>query len=629
MSKVIRVALPVLLAGVLCIGLGTTLVRANCAAIGGIPIFQGGGTVETGSIPGSSYDPVSCGSAPFMTFWLVGKSDPAAGVGVDAGATTLFFLDPLPGFGNTFSSDWGNTFVDGCPVDPASLQGDGTVGPMGVLLNNGLGEGTPAHSGTYNVLTVDLDELYQAYNLDQANIATVMSCNPVPAPAIGSSSGSGPFSVSLSWGGVSARDDCSTNPGINLASDCSLPGPHRVANTGWKVYSKSAPCTVGTTTGDRSAWTLEGATLPTGANAGVTVPISAAAPGGCRFVAISPVWDNGFEGRFLSAQAGPLGGGGNADGDAFPDLTDKCPTTASGSNSDGDGDGVGDVCDNCPTAPNPSQADSDNDGSGDVCDSCSAGNTDLDLDGVCSDVDNCPTIANPGQADADADGLGDACDACPNDASNDADGDGICGAVDNCPGNGNPDQVDTDGDGEGNACDACPYEFDNDGDGDTKCACDVAIFNAGNCPGTLGTTFDNCPTIPNTNQAPSGFGDGYGAVCDEKFSAATVIPRGADSGFGNCTITWRTSAEFNCPSFSVIYRSAAGDKNTGVAAACTNCTRGNRNVLYGGTGANIAKCHGGHNILVLANRSLTNACNTPVYKTAVGRPVFRLAARVH
>ncbi|MCI0410746.1 MAG: hypothetical protein L0191_19665, partial [Acidobacteria bacterium] len=317
MSKVIRVALPVLLAGVLCTGLGTTMVRANCAAIGGVPIFQGGGTADNGFTAGSSYDPASCGSAPFMLFWQTGKADPAFGLGVDSGASTLLFLDPLPPFGNAFSSDWGNTGVDGCPVDPVNLQGDGSVGPMGVLINNGLGEGTSAHSGTYSVLSVDLDELFQSYNLDQANTsATIISCAPVPAPAIGSSSGSGPFSVSLSWGGVSALDDCSSNPGINLATDCSAPGPSRVAHTGWKVYSKDAACTVGTLTGDRSTWTLD-ATLPAGANAGVTVPISAAGAGNCRFVAISPVWDNGLEGQFLSAQAGPLGGGGDADGDGI------------------------------------------------------------------------------------------------------------------------------------------------------------------------------------------------------------------------------------------------------------------------------------------------------------------------
>ncbi len=386
MSKMIRVALPVLLAGVLCTGLGTSLVRANCAEIGGIPIFQGGGTFETGNIAGSSYDPASCGSAPFMVFWQVGKADPAFGLGVDSGASDLLFLNPLPGFGNFFTSDWGNTGMDGCPVDLANLQGDGSVGPMGLLVNNGLVEGTAAHSGTYSVLTVDLDEFYQSYNLDQANLAaTILICQPVPAPAIGTSSGSGPFSVSLSWGGVTALDDCGTNPGISLATDCSLTGPHRVAHTGWKVYSKDVPCTVGTLTSDRSAWTLEGSTLPVGANAGSTVTISAAGAGKCRFVAISPVWDNGMEGKFLSAQAGPLGGSGDADGDGISDLTDKCPGTASGNNSDGDGDGVGDVCDNCPEVPNPTQADRDGDGAGDACDPLCDSNQQCDDGNPCTD----------------------------------------------------------------------------------------------------------------------------------------------------------------------------------------------------------------------------------------------------
>jgi hypothetical protein len=564
-----------------------------------------------------------------MSFWQVGKGDPAVGSGVDSGASTLLFLDPLPPYGNVFSSDWGNAFVDGCIVDSVNRQGDGTIGPMAVLLNNALGEGTPSHSGTYSVVSVDLDDVFQQFNLDQANpSASLLTCSPVPAPAIGSSSGSGPFSVSLSWGGLSTKDDCTSNPGINLATDCFGPGPSRVLSTGWRVYSKNAPCTVGTVTGDRGSWTLEGSTLPPAANAGVTVPVSAASAGNCKFLAISPVWDNGLEGRYLSAQAGPLGGGGNADGDAYNDLTDKCPNTANANNSDGDGDGVGDICDNCPVNANPNQADSDGDGAGDVCDLCGSGTSDLDGDLICSDVDNCPSVYNPTQADGDGDGLGDACDTlCPGDPSNDVDGDGICGNVDNCPTIANADQKNTDGDADGDACDACPYEKFNDLDGDSKCACDIPIFNAGNCPGTLGVTFDNCPTIPNTNQTPSGFGDGYGIVCDEKFSAATVKPT-HDQGFGDCVITWRTSQELNCPSFNVIYRAPSGDKNTGVSSACTNCTRGVRNTLYGGTGRPIAKCHGGHNIIVIATRTLTNSCNKPLYNTVVGRNVTRPAIRV-
>jgi len=634
MSKVIRVALPVLLAGVLCIGLGTTMVRANCAAIGGVAIFQGGGTQGNGFTAGSSYDPATCGSAPFMLFWQVGKADPAIGLGVDSGASDLLFLDPMPPFGNAFSSDWGNAFIDGCPVDPVNLQGDGTVGPMAVLLNNGAGEGTPAHSGTYSVLSVDLDEQFQGYNLDQANTsATIIACPAVPAPAIGSSSGSGPFSVSLSWGGLTVKDDCTSNPGISLATDCSGAGPSRVVSTGWRVYSKDAACTVGTVTGDRSFWTLEGSTLPPGANAGVTVPISAAGAGKCRYVAISPVWDNGLEGRYLSAQAGPLGGGGDADGDGISDLTDRCPNTASANNSDTDGDGVGNVCDNCPQNANPNQADSDNDGTGDACDLCGGGSTDADADLVCSDTDNCPSVYNPSQADEDADGVGDACDACLGDATNDADGDGICGNADSCPNDPNPGQEETDGDGVGDACDPCPFEKNNDFDLDGKCACDVALFNTDACPGgaaALGTLYDNCPRVPNASQTPSGFGDGLGDACDEKFAFANVFPAG-EHGYGSCAINWRTSAEWNCPSYTVIQRTNTGDNDTGAGAACTNCTLGGRIRDYGGaTGLPIAKCKGGHNIIVVANRVQSPAACSAVtnYKTVDGRPVSIPAARV-
>ena len=632
MSKVLKVVLPVLLAGVLCTGLGTMSARADCSATGGTPIQQGIGTVHNGFIGGSSYDAATCGNNPSRSFWAVLKGNPALGAGVDSGNSSGLFWDPFSPSTYVFSSDWANFGVEGCITDSVNLQPDGTPGPMAVLISNGLGEGTTSHSGTYSALSVDLDAFFQSYNLDYANDAVVGGseavtvCAAVPAPAIGSSSGSGPFSVSLSWGGVSSQDDCSENPDIDASSDCS--GGARPLLTGWKVYSKSAPCTVGTTTGDRNAWTQEGGVLATGANAGSTVAISAASTGNCRFVAINPVWDSGFEGQYLSAQAGPIGGSGNADGDAYNDLTDKCPNTANANNSDGDGDGVGDVCDNCPANANANQADSDGDGAGDVCDLCGSGTSDADGDLICSNVDNCPSVYNPTQADADGDGLGDACDTqCPNDPSNDADGDGICGSADNCPNVANANQADTDGDGKGNVCDSCPYEALDDLDGDSKCACDVAIFNAGNCPGVLGVNFDNCPTIPNTNQTPSGFGDGYGAVCDEKFSAATVVPV-HDQGFGDCLITWRTSQEFNCPAFNVIYRAPSGDKNTGVSSACTNCTRGVRNTAYGGTGRPIAKCHGGHNIIVVATRTLTNACNKPLYKTVVGRNVTRLAVRV-
>src|SRR2546425_12195913 len=152
-----------------------------------------------GFLLGGAFNPASCGTSPFLSFWQVKKGDPTFGQGVDSGASTLLFFDANPPYGYDFTSDWGNAFVDGCILDPANLQGDGTFGPMAVIISNGLGEGTASHAGTYSVVSVDFDDTFQAYNLDQANpTASVLSCAGVPTPTIGTSSGTGPFSVSLS-----------------------------------------------------------------------------------------------------------------------------------------------------------------------------------------------------------------------------------------------------------------------------------------------------------------------------------------------------------------------------------------------------------------------------------------------
>ncbi len=165
---------------------------------------------------------------------------------------------------------------------------------------------------------------------------------------------------------------------------------------------------------------------------------------------------------------------------------------------DFDLDGLTDGCDNCPFRSNPDQLDTDGDDSGNECDS------DDDADDVLDIHDNCPLAWNPEQEDADGDGVGDACDTCrdvPNagdldsdgdcpdpfvagtdcgdacDDCVDADGDGwgdpgfpddLC-ATDNCPTLPNPDQANLDGDDYGDACDTCPTKFNtsnNDSDGD-------------------------------------------------------------------------------------------------------------------------------------------------------------------
>jgi hypothetical protein len=77
---------------------------------------------------------------------------------------------------------------------------------------------------------------------------------------------------------------------------------------------------------------------------------------------------------------------------------------------------------------------------------------------------------------------------------NDGDFDGVPSAGDNCPFVPNTDQADADSDGIGNVCDSCPNDADDDADGDGKCG-DV----------------DNCPSVFNPDQA-DGDGDGS-ATC--------------------------------------------------------------------------------------------------------------------
>ncbi|HEU5182494.1 MAG TPA: thrombospondin type 3 repeat-containing protein [Candidatus Polarisedimenticolia bacterium] len=631
MTRVVRVGLPALAAGILCLALSAGPAMATCGS--GITIGNGVPTFESGFTTNGGLDPASCGNAPYTQFWAVGKGNTVAGLGVDQGASNLETFELVPGEGMVYQHDWGNQDVDGCISDGPNLQSDGSLPPMAVIFSNGLGQGTSGAHGTYAAYSVDLDTFFQMYNLDQANGSPNTVCANVPTPSLSGISGSGPFNATASWGGVSSYNDCASNSGISLADDCA--GGTRNIHSGWKVYSISASCTLGPLTSDRSAWTQEGGVLPAGANAGSPVSISAANAGQCRFVAINPVWDSGFEGKYLSgAAAQKLGGTGDADGDGIADVIDTCPSTP-GSNVDSDGDGIGDVCDNCDNAANQDQADGDNDNVGDACDPCPGdASNDVDGDGICGAVDNCPSVANPSQADSDGDGIGDACDGCG--SGHDNDGDGICSNLDNCPDVANANQLDTDGDGKGNVCDPCPYEKSDDhlppyGDNDGVCACEPAIFNAGLCPGTLGAPFDNCVSVSNASQTPSGMGDGLGDACEDKFLGTPIVkpnPLQPDQGFGDCSITFRTRAEWNCPAFSVVYRSPGGDRSTGVNVACVGCNSGVRNRSYGGaTGFRISKCHGGHNIFVQMTRPSTCG-GRPQYNIVTPVKIQALATRV-
>lgn len=641
MCKVLRIALPVFVAGVLALALGITPAQATCP-------FD---ALVTQGAQGGSMDPVTCGTAPSSVFWLIGFGNqndhfctgapstscvfdtdcagtgPCVALGIDNGGSTGF-SDPIEGDGRYWNANWGNAGIDGCVVD--QLQTDGTVGPMAAIVNNGAGEGTPQHAGSYVVLSADLDEIFQFYNLDIIT-TTQVTCQPVPVPVIDTFApgAGGTFNVTMHWGNVTnLLDDCATNPAI-LPVDCV--GGSRNLQTGWAVYSKSADCAIGTTSGDRKAWTLA-ASLPVGANASSVVNVPAPASGQCRFVAVNPVFESGFQGQFLSGQAGPIGGSGDQDGDGRPDLIDNCPTVANPAQADGDGDNIGDACDNCPAAANQNQVNADGDAFGDVCDSCPNDATnDADNDGICGSADNCPNAANPSQSDGDGDGIGDACDACPLDPLNDADLDGFCANLDNCPVDANTNQSDKDADGKGDVCDPCPFEKFDDIDTDGKCACDVALGNAGIC-GTYpnitdghGNPADNCAILFNPTQTASGFGDGLGSTCEDTFGATEVF---WTSFWGPCTVRFKTNQEWNCPKFRV--KNLGATKATFPCAECTN-GRGQLASYYGGdAGVSIGKCLAGFLVWVEASRTNPNDCaGFVVPKQATKKFPYKVGTRIH
>ena len=599
MSKVLRLALPVLLAGVLALAVGTAPAMAGC--MDSVPFTQ--------ALLGGTLDEATCGTTPSSVFWMIGYGNPAVGVGYDNGAYTAQVF-PIEGVGWYWAGDWASADVDGCPIEIP--QADVTLGPMATYINNGSGEGSSGHAGTYVVLSVDFEEAYQFYDLDLAAPFNV-TCAPIPVPVVDGFEGNldGGFDVTLHWGeATNLFDDCATNPSI-YAPDCD--GGSRSLLVGWAIYSKEADCALGPLTGDRNFWTFE-ANVAVDANLGTTVAIDGAAAGLCRFVAVNPIWESNMQGLYVSGHAGPIGGTGDQDGDGVADYMDNCLIVPNPDQLDNDTDQIGNACDNCLDIVNQDQADADMDGIGDVCDECPTDAlNDTDEDNVCGGVDNCPAVANADQANADGDAYGDACDICPLDPMDDADADGLCANVDNCPEVANLDQTETDGDGIGNACDPCPYEKfvpgqeTSDKDGDGICSCDAVLFNAGVCAGIVG--LDNCPRVSNADQTPSGWGDGLGAACEDNFGIAELTATGG-SGLGDCMIKFNTLNEWNCPTFRVIYRGGSGDRDSGLPPfPCMVCTRGTgTSVFYGGAdGAYIKSCHGGHNIYVLAERAVSSS----------------------
>jgi len=201
----------------------------------------------------------------------------------------------------------------------------------------------------------------------------------------------------------------------------------------------------------------------------------------------------------------------DTDNDGVLDQNDLCADTATGATVDtngcadaqvdSDGDGTCDPnapsagpsnctgSDGCPTDPNKTASG--------TC-GCGVSDVDTDDDGVADCNDNCPNTAACASVDA---------NGCPSDS----DSDGVMNGCDNCPNDANADQSDIDSDGLGDECDP---DVDGDGilnDGDSSGV-------AGDNPCSGGVTVncdDNCPTVPNSDQADqNGRGIGDACACD-------------------------------------------------------------------------------------------------------------------
>ena len=152
----------------------------------------------------------------------------------------------------------------------------------------------------------------------------------------------------------------------------------------------------------------------------------------------------------------------------------------------------------------------------------------------------------------------------------DTDGDGVIDANDNCPTVPNPDQADADGDGKGDACDNCPTIANADqadADGDGK-----------------GDVCDNCPTVANASQTDTD-GDGLGDACDNCPTVANASQTDSDSD-------GRGDVCDNCP--AVANPRQTDTDGDGLGDACDNCpTVANANQADGdgdGTGDACDNC---------------------------------------
>jgi len=135
----------------------------------------------------------------------------------------------------------------------------------------------------------------------------------------------------------------------------------------------------------------------------------------------------------------------------------------------------------------------------------------------------------------------------------DGDGDGVPDTIDNCPTIPNPNQADQDLDGIGDACDNCPTVPNPD-----QADQDFDRF---------GDVCDNCPTVPNADQNPD--------VCAQ-FVENVAITFTSALGKGSGTLFWNTSREIDLIGFNVVTIDSNGTRtqfNTALIR-CEECVTG-------------------------------------------------------
>ena len=216
----------------------------------------------------------------------------------------------------------------------------------------------------------------------------------------------------------------------------------------------------------------------------------------------------GWDGRDLTAA--PLPGDRDADGDwRWDGLCDNCDGVRNGDQANDDGDAAGNACDGCPWTHM----------AGPEADLVSGARPDGDGDGIWDSCDNCPAHPRWDQEDHDGDGTGTDCDPCPFDPAvaavfHDPTDQNDFDVVPGRPGDPDPDP---DRDRIPAACrgvgwDICPDAWDpgqEDSDRDPSGAL---------APDRVGDACDNCPAIPNRDQANCNAADegpdGPGDACD-------------------------------------------------------------------------------------------------------------------